>query len=176
MHNEITNIGNRQWYALYVNSRAEKRVMESLIQKNIEAYVPFIKTMKQWSDRKKLIELPLFNGYVFVKTNGFENVKILQTKGVVNFVKHVGKIAEIREIEIKRLKQIVDLGYSIEAGVLSKKYNKGDKIKILSGPLKNIEGFVLNVNNEQFIEVILEKIGYCIKVKLPQGLLESINI
>jgi transcription antitermination factor NusG len=171
-----SNIEQQQWYALYVNSRAEKKVMDILLHKNIEAYVPIVKIMKQWSDRKKLVEIPLFNGYVFVNILNSQKDEVLQTKGVVNFVRHIGKIAVIREVEIERLKQIVSLGYYLEAEVTNKKYNKGERIRILSGPLKNIEGFVLHNNNEQFIEVLLESIGYCIKVKLPQGIIESVNI
>jgi transcription antitermination factor NusG len=171
-----SNIEQQQWYALYVNSRAEKKVMQVLLNKNIEAYVPLVKNLKQWSDRKKMVEAPLFTGYVFVKINSLKNQEVLQTKGVVNFVRHLGQIASITDVEINRLKQIASLGYYLEAEVTNKKYNEGERIRILSGPLKNIEGFVLYNNNEQFIEVLLESIGYCIKVKLPQGIIESVSV
>ena len=83
----------KKWRALYVNSRAEKKVMEILLGKDIEAYTPIVKTMRQWSDRKKMVELPLMNGYVFVRSDEVQIEKILQTKGVVNFVRSEGKIA-----------------------------------------------------------------------------------
>jgi transcription antitermination factor NusG len=57
----------KYWHAIYVSSRAEKKVCENLSNKNIEAYVPVVKTIRQWSDRKKKIELPLISGYVFVR-------------------------------------------------------------------------------------------------------------
>ncbi len=168
MQTLTSSIEQKNWHALYVNSRAEKKVMETLLHKNIEAYVPIVKVMKQWSDRKKRVEVPLFNGYVFVNSLTSQNDAILQTKGVVNFVRHIGKIAIIREVEIERLKQIVNLGYHIELGGVKQQYKEGDKIKILSGPLKNIEGYVLENNHERFIEVVLESIGQSIKVKLPE--------
>ena len=168
-------IEQKYWYALYVNSRAEKKVMEILLSKNIEAYVPIVKVMKQWSDRKKLVEVPLFNGYVFVNILNSQNDAVLQTRGVVNFVRHIGKIAIIREIEIDRLKQIVNLGYYVELSTIKQHYKVGDKIKISSGPLKNIEGFVLENNNNRFIEIVLESIGRSIKVKLKEELLEQVN-
>ena len=56
----------RKWHAIYVNSRSEKKIGDLLLSKSIEAYVPLTKTMRQWSDRKKMVELPLLNGYVFV--------------------------------------------------------------------------------------------------------------
>lgn len=162
------------WFAIYVNSRAEKKVAETLFSKNIEAYVPLVKTMKQWSDRKKMLELPLLNGYVFVKIDLKEKDKVLQTKGVVNFVRHCGEIAKIREQEIIQLKQLVELGYQIEVSSLAKKYKEGDRVKITSGALKNIEGYVTENKEGRFIEVILDSIGQVITVKVKEELLTTL--
>ncbi|MBK6836161.1 MAG: hypothetical protein IPG89_18600 [Bacteroidetes bacterium] len=65
-----------------------------------------------------------------------------QTKGVVNFVRSDGAKAIIREVEIDRLKQLITLGYQMEVGGIKQDYSQGDKVKIISGVLKNIEGFV----------------------------------
>lgn len=162
----------KKWHAVYVSSRTEKKVSENLKNKGIEAYTPIVKTMRQWSDRKKMVELPLLNSYVFVKINPIDNDKVLQTKGVVNFVRSEGKIAVIRNFEIDQLKQLVELGYHLEANGINKKYKEGDKIKITSGPLKGIEGYVLNTSEDKQIEVLLESIGQCIRVKLPKELLK----
>ena len=164
----------KHWHALYVSSRSEKKIGESLQAREIEAYVPIVKTMRQWSDRKKLVEMPLMNGYVFVKISSAENNAVMQTKGVVNFVRSEGKIAIIREVEIDRLKQLVDIGYQIEAGAITKDYKEGDKVKISSGALKGIEGYVVESKENRQIEVLLESIGQCIRVKLPKELLLSV--
>lgn len=165
---------NKKWCALYVASRQEKNIFRLLQEKGIEAYVPIIKTMRQWSDRKKMVDFPLLNGYVFVRIDSSQNETILQTKGVVNFVRSEGKIAQVRDYEIERLKQLVELGYQIEAHPIERHFEKGEKIKITSGQLKNIEGFVLNQKEGRFIEVVLESIGQYVKVKLPKELLVSI--
>jgi len=167
-------MSEKVWSAIYVSSRAEKKIGESLNAKNIEAYVPIIKTMRQWSDRKKMVELPLMNGYVFVKITPNENDKVMQTKGVVNFVRSEGKIAVIRDLEINRLKQLIDLGYQMEAEAINRTYKEGDKVKITSGALKGIEGFVVESKESRQIEVLLESIGQCIRVKLPKELLLSV--
>lgn len=164
----------KHWHAIYVSSRAEKKISENLHAKNIEAYVPIVKTMRQWSDRKKMVELPLMNGYVFVKTTSTENDKVLQTKGVVNFVRSEGKVAVIREVEIERLKQLVELGYQMEVNSMNKIYKEGDKVKISSGTLKGIEGYVVTNQEDKQIEVLLESIGQCIRVKLPKEILLSV--
>jgi transcription antitermination factor NusG len=164
----------KYWHAIYVSSRTEKKISENLQSKNIEAYVPIVKTMRQWSDRKKMVELPLMNGYVFVKISEKEKDVVAQTRGVVNFVRSEGRIAVIREFEINRLKQLVELGYQLEASSISKIYKEGDKVKISSGALKGIEGYVVEGRDSRSIEVLLESIGQCIRVKLPKELLLSI--
>lgn len=161
----------KQWNAIYVKSRTEKKVAETLAAKNIETYAPLIKTMRQWSDRKKMVELPLLNGYVFVKIDPREQDIVAQAKGVVNFVRSEKKIATIRDAEINRLKQLVELGYQLEAHAITKEYKEGDKVKISSGPLKGIEGYVFESKSGRQIEVLLESIGQCIRVKLPKELL-----
>lgn len=162
---------SKNWHALYVASRQEKKVLEKLQKKNIEVYLPVLKTMRQWSDRKKMVEMPLLNGYIFVKIDNTQNEKTLQTPGVVNFVRAEGKIAKVREEEIDRLKQLIELGYQMEVNGVKRTYKEGDKIKITSGALKNIEGFVVENKEGRYIDVLLESIGQSIRVKLPEEIL-----
>jgi len=164
-----------EWHALYVSSRAEKKAGELLSAKGIRCYVPLVKTWRQWSDRKKLVELPLLNGYVFVYNDSRQNEQILQTKGVVSFVKSEGKIARVREEEIERMKQLIALGYSLEVGAARYDHPVGSKVKVLSGALKNIEGFVVENKEGRYIEVLLESIGQSIRAKLPEGVLIPVN-
>jgi transcription antitermination factor NusG len=166
-------LSSLNWYAVYVKSRTEKKVGELLDQKNILNYVPLVKTLRQWSDRKKMVELPLLSGYVFVKCTLGEQERVLQTKGVVNFVRNQRAIAIIRQNEIDRLKQLIELGYQLEAGAIDRKYAEGDKVKITSGALRGIEGFVIEDKDGRHIDVLLESIGQCIRVRLPREILIS---
>jgi transcription antitermination factor NusG len=163
-----------QWRAVYVKSRSEKKVMITLLDAGIEAYAPITKTMRQWSDRKKMVELPLLSGYVFVRLSENEHEKMLMTHGIVRFVRSEGKVALIRNVEIERLKQLVELGYQIEANAINKIYKEGDKVKINSGVLKGIEGYVTDAPGGKQIEVLLESIGQCIKVRVPKEILVGI--
>ena len=162
---------NKKWNALYVSSRQEKNAVKILLEKSIEAYVPLVKTMKQWSDRKKMVELPLTNGYIFVRIDVIEQEKVRQTKGVVNFVRSDGKIAIVRQEEIDRLKQLIELGYQMEASGINRQYKPGQKVKITSGALKGIEGFVVQSKEGKSIDILLESIGQSIRVKLPKEIL-----
>ena len=69
---------DKSWYALYVKSRAEKKVAADLSANSIEYYLPLQKVLKQWSDRKKWVEEPLFRSYVFVRIISDDYYKVLQ--------------------------------------------------------------------------------------------------
>jgi transcription antitermination factor NusG len=161
----------KKWYALYVASRQEKNAGRLLAERGVECYVPLVKTMRQWSDRKKMVEMPLLNGYLFACITPAQKEKVLQTKGIVCFVRSEGKDAVLRQEEIDRLKQLVELGYHLEAFGIKRNYKGGEKVKIVSGPLKNIEGFVVESKEGRFIDVLLESIGQSIRVKLPEEIL-----
>lgn len=163
------------WRALYVASRQEKKVAELLTKKGVEAYVPLQKTMRQWSDRKKMVEFPLLNGYVFAHITLGEQERTLQTRGVVNFVRAEGKIATVRDYEIEQLKQLIELGYQMEVAGIKRTYKQGDKIKINSGALKNIEGYVLNTSDGSLLEIVLESIGQSIRVRLPEEIISPVK-
>ena len=119
----------KKWYALYVSSRAEKKVGLLLTENNIEAYVPLVKTMRHWSDRKKKVEVPLINGYVFTRIEATERDRVLQTRGVVGFVKHEGKDAVVRENEINYLKIVSQSGNEAEVGLSKELPELGAEVK-----------------------------------------------
>ena len=100
---------NKSWYAIYVKSRHEKSVHAELQQKGIESSLPLISVTRQWSDRRKKVEVPLFRGYVFVKIN-INNVKfpVLTTRGVVKFVVFNKMTVPIPEEQMFWLQQMID--------------------------------------------------------------------
>ena len=83
------------WKAIYVASRAELKVNERLQSYGFTSYVPCQKVMKQWSDRKKLITQPMLRGYVFIHNPDQNRLQILETQGVVAFVRNLGADAII---------------------------------------------------------------------------------
>jgi transcription antitermination factor NusG len=167
-----TLVGNKRvWRAIYVSSRSEKKIMGLLNARGLEAWVPLVKSMRQWSDRKKMVEFPLLNGYVFVYVNDQEQEQVVQNKGVVGFVRIEGKIATVRDEEVFRLKQLVELGYHMEASIALQSFKSGEKVKITSGALNGIEGYVTEDVGGKLIEVFLDSIRYSIRVRLPREIL-----
>ena len=88
------------WYALYVHSRAEKKVYERLVEMGMEAYLPLITRMKQWSDRMKKVEEPLFKSYLFVRSDEKNHYEILSIPGVTKFVTFEKKAVVVPENQI----------------------------------------------------------------------------
>lgn len=158
------------WKVIYVSSRAEKKVSERLQQEGIEAYVPLKKELKQWSDRKKMVETPLINGYVFVNPQPSQRDKVLQFQGVIQYVRYNGADAQVREIEIEALRSIEEKGYYVE-GKFASNLNAGDLVKIQHGPFKGLYGTVKTQTNESLYYISIEGIGYSLTVKVPEEII-----
>jgi transcription antitermination factor NusG len=99
----------KKWHVIYTKSKWEKKVDELLMQKGFESWCPVQKQERQWSDRKKIIETPLFRSYVFIKASKEDYTKILSTIGVVNFLYFEKKPAVIRDVEIEEIKKYLGL-------------------------------------------------------------------
>jgi transcription antitermination factor NusG len=98
---------SKRWFAAYTKPRWEKKVSGVLERKGVECWCPLKKTEKQWSDRKKVVEEPLFTSYVFVRINETEKSVVLMTDGILNFVYYIGKPAIIRDEEIDIIKKFL---------------------------------------------------------------------
>ena len=163
----------KKWYALYVSSRQEKKVQEGLLSKGIEAYTPIVKTMKQWSDRKKMVELPLITGYVFVKHADSEKEKIFTVNGIVNYVRFESKPAVVNEKEIQILKDIISFGYETSVANYNN-FTTGTDVKITQGDFKGLEGTIIKKDKNEYFAVALNSIQQHVIIKLPSAILEKI--
>jgi transcription antitermination factor NusG len=152
------------WHVVYTKPRSEKKVHERFIAKGFESYCPIQKIKKQWTDRVKTIEAPLFTSYVFVKAG--EGQKIQDARyvpGVVNFVYWLGKLAAIRETELNAIQDFVeDDTINAESMVVNK------TVQISSGAFKNNVGVVkklLKTKAILYIEALQMQITVSLKNK-----------
>ena len=143
------------WFALYTKPRNEKKVVEGLQQLGIEVYCPMVTQIKQWSDRKKKVEVPLIPSYVFVKVTEKQRPLVFQVFGVVRYLFWLGKPAVILEEEIAVLKNTLqDTFTEIETTAIQ----PGASLTIPSGPFKGKEG-VVTVAEGNKIQLILKELG-----------------
>ena len=161
------------WNVLYTKTRNEKKVFERLTNIGVDAYCPCQRTLKQWSDRKKWVDEPVFKSYIFVKVPESESQKlqILNTPGVVRFLYWLGQPAQVRQGEIDGIRSFLGEHQSVE----SISFDAGLKLNVKQGVLKGSEGVVLyQTKNEVVLRV--EKLGMSLVARLPKVTVESLNL
>ena len=158
-----------KWIAVYTKSRHEKVVIQKLENKNIEAYCPMFKERRQWSDRKRWVEFPLFRSYVFAKIELKNSIYILQAMGVHHIIKFQGNISIIPNEIIQNIKSMIDGGFTVEQ---VEYFVKGDEVIVVEGPLKGTEGIVVKIKNENKLVLKVAAIQQAIAVQIHPGYLK----
>jgi transcription antitermination factor NusG len=166
---------NLHWYAVYVRSRHEKKVQRLFVEKKITSFLPLLETWKQWSDRKKKVSDPLFRGYVFVYIDmRHDNLKVLETEGVVKFI-GIGRIPSvIVEKDIEWLRKLVREPDAINRTVAS--LPAGQRVKVLAGPFKGFEGVVVKQGRETRLVVFFESIMQGVEVSIFPDVLHPVAV
>ena len=156
-----------QWFALYTRSRAEKKVYAELQMKGIEVYLPLRRELRQWSDRKKWVEVPVINSYIFVHISKTDRLRVFEAQGVVSYVSRKGKAVSIPDREIEAMRRTVEsnINFNVEKSTI----RKGQVITITSGPMKGITGEVLNVLGTKKLYMRISHIGYTLVVNLDDN-------
>jgi transcription antitermination factor NusG len=163
------------WKVIYTASRQEKKVAALLDRFGILYYLPLVKKLRIWSDRKKWVEMPLFNGYVFVKPEPGMRDKVLEIPGVVKYLKYNGADAQVSDNELHLIQKLIATGYNVEIAE-GGHFKKGDKVTIKQGPLKGIEAEVLkDADGSEYILLAFETISQVVRVSLPAAILKTLN-
>lgn len=152
------NINNLNWYVLYTSPRAEKQVQERIATTGIESWLPLHRSPRVWSDRVKMVDIPLFNSYVFVRCKEPELYPLLKIYGVARIVFYNGRPAIIRQKEIDAIKDFLEQASNHQLIV-------GDDVEILTGAMKNISGKVRKIKKNHLI-LYLEQLGATVSVNL----------
>ena len=173
---ENTNAASRlRWYALYTRSRYEKKVHAFFKESGVESYLPLVKTWRVWSDRKKLVEMPLLPSYLFVRTdtsNYLTYYNILNTSGVVRFITFEGVAVAIPDVQIAALQRLNSEGVDMEC--LEVTPEPGTPVKIVRGPMKGYEGEVVSVGKNKKLVLRLDVIDKCINLNIPLAMVEAV--
>ncbi len=128
-----------QWYAAHTCSRHEKRVVSQLVEKHIDCFLPVYQSIHRWRDRYQEVELPLFPGYVFVRINLKDRLRVLQSAGVVRFVSFNGTPAPLDAAEIENLRNSLLNGMRAEPHPY---LAAGRRVRVIRGALAGMEGVV----------------------------------
>jgi transcription antitermination factor NusG len=163
----------KKWYVVYTKPRWEKKIDTVLLRKGIESWCPLQKVERQWSDRKKIIEDPLFKSYVFVHIEDVERSKVLMTEGVLNFVHYLGKPAVIRDEEVATIKSYLSEKEASIYIISQEGFKEETKIRVNHGVFMGNEGTVLRGGKKK-VYVKLESLGQVMVVEFPAEFLSQI--
>jgi transcription antitermination factor NusG len=159
----------KQWKAIYVNARHEKKIQQKLTEIGIEAYVPIQRQLRQWSDRKKWVEMVLVGGFVFVRVDAYDRDKVFYVDGVLNYLRMEGKDAIIRDSEIEQMKNFIQSGYYVSVEKVDREYFKrGDFIKVQDGVFKGWEGVVYRKIDPEHLEIHINSLNMVFRVQIPK--------
>ncbi len=172
MQSEMFTGSSYNWYAVYTRPRAEKLVHNRLIELDIESFLPLYKTIRQWSDRKKVIERPLFSSYLFVRVNRKKYHEVCQVEGVVKFISFEGKAVAIPERQITNLKILVSGDVAIE--VTGEKLAKGDIVEVTSGVLAGLTGELIRIKRKNKVVIRIDRIDQNLIVDIPVAFLQKL--
>lgn len=147
-----------RWYVLHTRSRFENVVNDGLVKKSIEVYLPRIQVRSKRRDRKKMIQVPLFPGYVFVRTdlNPYQQIEIVKTVGVVRFVGNREGPLAVRDESIASLQIMVASDQEIVTG---HRLRKGDRVRVTAGPFAGVIGTFVRYRGHSRVVVNVEALG-----------------
>ncbi len=157
---------NKKWYAIYTKPRWEKKVDRLLKEKGIESWCPTQKIERQWTDRKKIIEDPLFRSYVFVHIDIVNKLDVLIIDGVLNLVHYLGKPAVIKDDEIQLIKKYLDEEDAKISIISSEGFKEKMKVTVNHGVFMNNTGTVIRGGKKK-VYVQLESLGQVMIVEFP---------
>ena len=165
----------KKWFVFYTKSRQEKRVSELLMKRGFEPFLPMQSVMRQWSDRKKKVAVPLFSSYIFVLLEEHRISDVLQLPGVSWNIRHNDKPAVLHAKELETIQRFITTGMLIETSSDSQNYLLGDRVKILDGPLKGSSGYLTAFHNGHRFSIILSSIGQVITVEIDRSVVRKLT-
>jgi transcription antitermination factor NusG len=153
------------WYAIRVRSRFEQAVSGALSGKGYEAYLPLYKVRREWSDRLKAVDSPLFPGYLFCRLDVQVRLPILTTPGVISIVGTGKTPVPISEREIDAIQTMVRSGLLLQPWP---NLAAGSRIVIEKGPLQGLEGVALNIKNKYHLFVSVPLLQRSVSVEIDR--------
>ena len=154
-----------QWYAIRTRSRHEKMVADQLERLGVENFLPLVKRSRQWSDRVKEVELPLFSGYTFVRVvlSSPDRLRVLQTHGVAGFVGINCCGTPIPENQIDDIRTLLASNLPFEEQPFLR---VGQRVRIRGGALDGVEGVLSAQNGDRSLVISLEPIQRSLSVRI----------
>lgn len=163
------------WFAIQTRARHEKWIEDELGRKGITAYVPTTQETHRWSDRNKIVDVPLFSCYVFVKMQvaASSRLEVLKTPGVFRFVSVKGAPAPIPYAQIESLQKVLNCNVPVAACDYLK---PGQRVRIRGGSLDGIEGTLVGNRGGHKLILSVELIHQSVTVTIDNYAVEPVDL
>lgn len=162
------------WYLLYTNPRSEKKAAQELVANGFEVFLPIQRVLKQWSDRKKWVDEPLFRSYLFIYTQKEKNfTKILGTQHIVKFVSFNGEAVKVNQRDIDLIHILIGNFNSIVSEPYKPK--PGDIVEVQAGPLIGQKAKLVKVKGSQQVYIEIPAIMQNVKINIPLNYLKKVE-
>ena len=169
---KATILAGSNWYVLNTKPRHEKKVADRLTKAGYMIYCPLHKVIRKWSDRNKMVEEPLFKGYVFIQIEDHKRDEVFSIPGTQRYLFWLRRPAIVRKEEIAAIQKW--LGHYDHERIKVTNITPGTFVRITSGKFKNEEGILLDVSNSK-AHVQLKELGIRLTLDLTQNELKAFH-
>jgi transcription antitermination factor NusG len=171
--NSVPDRQSPQWYACYTRARHEKKVARVLGERGVEHYLPLLECERQWADRRKLVELPLFPSYLFARVALDDIASVLSVPGVVGVVRNLGQPIAVCEADLQNVRRFVAaLASTPDAAPEPMPLPaEGAAVRVISGPFAGVAGVVLEHRGRARVLVGLSAVGMGMAVDVSAEML-----
>jgi transcriptional antiterminator NusG len=164
----------KKWYVIKTTSRSEKKVAERIDAIGVQSYLPLMQSIRQWSDRKKKIYLPLIPSTLFVFCYEKDFEKFYSIQGFLKIMYLTGHPAVVRDYEIENLKILLkENTETVTNNNLS--FLKGDKVEVIRGPLQGLIATSLEENRTNRLIVEIESLDQRFIVHVPKSFVRKLT-
>ena len=163
-----------RWFAIRTRFKSEKLAYKQLLSRKIDAYLPIRHLIRRYGRKKREIDLPLINNFVFVKIVKKDYLTVLQTEYVNGFLKLGNNLLSIPEAQIELIRRL--LGENVEVEVVeSAGLDAGDWVEVTMGPLLGMQGRLIKIKGKEKVLVDLITSGYSLEISIDNQLLRKID-
>jgi transcription antitermination factor NusG len=170
----VNDSSGSQWFAVWTRSRQEKSAASILETLGVQHYLPLKSEVRQWSDRKQMVSVPLFSGYLFVRINPARGgrLQVLKTPGIAGFVGNQTGPLPVPDQQIEDIRTV--LVKRVECVVLPL-LNEGDRVRVVQGPLTGVEGRLVRNNSSTRLAISIEMIHKSLVVSVSRNDVELLE-
>jgi transcription antitermination factor NusG len=155
--------GSTFWWAVYTRHQHEKVVAQVLETKGFEVFLPLYETIRKWKDRNKVLSLPLFPCYVFLRGGLDRRLQVLTTPGIHTVLYNGERIAFIPDDEIDAIRRVVDSSCKAEPHPFLR---SGDKVRVTRGSLEGVEGVLIRKKSQYRLVLTVEMLAQSVAVEI----------